>query len=1243
MKKLILLLILITIGFSVTVERPWNYEKWEKENPSIINSMGLGLWNTWLFQYSLDQMNISEMEFTGNEKVDGLVSKIKEAYSEAQLKNDLCTMTQLTWPNKCLSLLNVLDIWNTMNGYLACFEYGEPWKETMNYAMDIVEESQEEVGSEINKLEKDYENLEESGVCEEDYPREVGVCTRAESALENYNGEFVYGEESVFYEVWDSFKNLSHISSYMPEMRPFTVYVGSVWGEQGVLVQSEEIREEIDEALAQETEYIEGIIEESKDSLGEREAEFKLLEKQKLEKIISGAEMDEYLGEEIISIKEEFESIEIELEESKELVEEATRIYKQEEEDYLKESLILASGSVGSLEELGIRMQVVEEEATGIVESKEKKTSKEISEFEKESKGIILSTETEELYKIAKEYYTDGNEEEILGEKYDYYYNSMKYITLAEASFKKEEGETELEFLTLVEEVEKILKGAKQDGLEVEYEQVEFEYLKKHQSLEFYDELEGLKESIIEKSRIRFGYLEGAIGNIEETAQIAGGELDYLLLDFYKSKNEIFGYDGIEYEKGIGKLKNFETEYFEIKGKIEGMLEKIMEKKVESKIETSVGVGYIDQESIVRDEIIVNNKANYNFEELDVELALLFERIIYLENIIYGEKNIEDILVNGKKLKLYLKDILQGREYYFIIEKNEEVVRTTDFEKKSKGNVDGSAEIEEKYTIFSDYELGSLVVPECLGRVNSVELDGKEIESGTIEKNIKSGKHIIENKCILEEAFEYNKTNVIVSSIGTKNQVSYDIIITPKIDLDSTMLLIEDGLGEGVEELKVVSYTSENIKNKQFFKNGEYSFEIEGLEEGINAIVKVSYLVDNSSAYLEGEILKIEKLELNEYETGLLSEVKEKKNENKINEAISVLKELENNIESKQNSEYKLQKKHDELVESISGEWKEIGGVLSELQEMNDSFVYKLESRYEELGEILDENKSISEKISELEGVDQKWLEKESKNFVKDTYKKYNKIKGEFIENGIEGYETQFKDFEELLVEFEVKKDLEKVREILEELDLLENSFEQESIEVGGVYSTYKEKYDSVVSGIKNKLEKYSKQQTQAKGTSYEYLFNYSKSGVNSEISSIGKLIDGRKTVGEIESGIEELNKIKENIEETLDYLEKESKRRVGNLEIYIEEIPKEKQEEISKSIEELQQLVSEGEYLAALKGSETVIEEISGSKKNEDNLLLIGIVALVVMSLVGVVLLRERISIKKIENKEKKKLKRVS
>ena len=667
MKKLILLLILITLGFSVTVERPWNYEKWEKENPSIINSMGLGLWNTWLFQYSLDQMNISKMDYTGNDKIDELMSKMKESYSEAQLKNDQCTMSQIMWPNKCLSLLNIMDIWNTMSGYFACFDYGEPWKKTMNYAMDIVEKSQENVEDKIDEFEKNYESLEESGVCDEDYTREVEICIRAQNALENYNGEFVYGEESVFYEVYRNFKNLSHISSYLPDMKPFWGYMGSVWGENSALIQIEEIKEEINEALAQEDNYVEKIIDESKDSLEKREGEFKLLEKQKLEKIISGAEMDEYLGEEIISIKEEFESIEIELEESKELVEDATKAYKQKGDGYLKESITLASGCVDSLEELSIRMQIVEEEATGIVESKEKKVTKEISEFEKEIKGIILSTETEELYKTAKEYYNDGEEEENLGEKYEDYYNSMKYITLAGASFKKEEGETELEFLTLVEEVKKILKGAKQDGLEVGYEEIEFEYLKKHKSLEFYDELEGLKENIIEKSKIRFGYLEGKIKGIEELAQIAGGELDYLLIGFYKMKNEIFGYNEIDYERGIGKLKNFENEYFEINGKIEEILEKIMEKKVESKIETSVGVGYVDQESIVRDEIIVDNKANYNFEELEVELALPFERIIYLENIVYGEKNIEDILVNGKKIRVYLKNILQEREYFFVM------------------------------------------------------------------------------------------------------------------------------------------------------------------------------------------------------------------------------------------------------------------------------------------------------------------------------------------------------------------------------------------------------------------------------------------------------------------------------------------------------------------------------------------------------------------------------------------------
>ncbi|GEM_PF-4478120 len=1246
MKKLILLLILISIIFSISVEKPWNYEKWEKENPDIMNVVGLKLYNTWVFQFSLDQMNISEMEYSGDTEVDGILTKMKGSYSDAQLKNSQCWESEFIWLNACYSILNMFDIWKTLEGYWACFEYGGAWKETMNYAMEIVEESQETVETEINELEKNYENLEESGVCDEDYVNELEICEKAKNALENYNGEFVYGEESVFYDVYSGFRNLSHISSYTPDLGSYPVYFSSVWDKKnGVLVLSQEMNGEIVETLEQEKEYVDEIIEESKDSLKERKKEFELLEKQKLEKIISGTELDEYLGEEIISIKEEFESIETELGELKESIEEAEDIYEEENQDYLKESVILAEGGVEGLEELRIRIEIIEEEATGVVESKREKVAEEIDDFEGEIEGNILSKETEELYKTSKGYFEDGENDEILGEKYENYYNSMKYLSLAKASFEKEEGETELEFLTLVGEVEKLLKGAKKDGLNVGYEEVEFGYLKKHQSLEFYNELEGLKESIIEKSKIRFGYLEKEIIEVEEIAQIAAGELDYLLSEFYEKKNEVFEQNKIDYEKGIGKLKNFESEYFEVKGKIEGMLEKIMLKKVESKIETTIKVGYVDQESVVRNEIFVNNKANYNFEKLEVELTLPFEMMIYSENIIYGDKNLENILVNGNKFKLYLNSIESGTKYYFVIENEEEIVRTTSFERKVKGSVDGSAEIEEKRTVFVDYELESLELPEFWGKINSIELDGEEIESssGIIEKNIGKGKHVIESKSILNNVFEYNKTNVVVSSIGTKNQVSYDIIITPKIDLDSAVLLIGDGFNENVEELKVISYTSEEIKNKQFFKNGGYSFEIFGLEEGVESVVKVSYLVDNSSAYLEDEIKKVEKIELDEYENELLDEVRNKMNESKMDDAISTIKELQNIIENRQNVEYKLQKKYDDLVEGINSEWEEIGEALGNgLGEFNDSFVYKLENRYEELGEILAKNKSISEKIDEMEGVDQKWLEKERKSFVKEKYKEYNKIKGEFIESGIEEYESKLRNFEELLIQFEVKGNLEDVGEVLEGLKSLEKTFEGEKTKSGGEYLEYKEEYDSIVSGIKSKLSAYSKQQTQAEGTSYEYLFNYSKKEVENRIIEIEKEIKNKENTGKIQTGIGELGKIELNINEVMDYLEKESKRRVGNLEIYSNSVPEEKKAEITKSIEELDILVSKGEYLAALKGSEIVMEEISGSKKSGEDLFLIGIVALVILSLIGVVLLKERIGIKKETTKESKKLKRV-
>ena len=318
MKKLILLFLIIPLLFSLSFERPWNYDYWLQKNPHIMKTIFFEIWNTEEMHGTMLSLKLENLSELDNEKLADAI----ESYGLAKDSKKQCEIIgecafnpyMITNSKKIILELSYKEI--TESTITQCLAYPAHWKNTMNYALDALEEYYLGMENSCEYSNAVYYEMDYSGLC--DYAPEE--CKEILQIHNNCNGIYYFGEFIGIYEVDEYVETVGEeIKGDKPIVSTYydVMVISSSSMVENILFYSQEGKEKL-QLKEQELEIL------KKDTMLQKNkanSKYSGLEKHNLEKISSGSAISYYLEDEIISIPSEFESVGENIEYANQLVE----------------------------------------------------------------------------------------------------------------------------------------------------------------------------------------------------------------------------------------------------------------------------------------------------------------------------------------------------------------------------------------------------------------------------------------------------------------------------------------------------------------------------------------------------------------------------------------------------------------------------------------------------------------------------------------------------------------------------------------------------------------------------------------------------------------------------------------------------------------------------------------------------------------------------------------------------------
>ncbi|MFA5050405.1 MAG: hypothetical protein WC501_05340 [Candidatus Micrarchaeia archaeon] len=1234
MKKLVFFLILFSILFSAG-QKPWDYLYWANENPNIISFGTFEIWNTEKMHYSLESLQL-----------DCLISK-KEPFIEMQTQYDLAKRSKTHCSyigDKAFSINMIIDPAGiildlaykqvTQETITECLNYPKYWRKTMDLAVDYIAQQENEIEDKCELATAAYFKLEFSGLC--DYSKEL--CKKTNSIQTNCKKTKYYGDFEIIYEMLDYSDNVQvQIKEPTPDMKGFDVFANSM--DSGVL---NEISIATDDATnicdSMENQYflLESDVKTKQKKSKDKYAELK---KQKINLITGGSKIENYLGGQLSDLSADFEAIGYELMDADSDYDSAAINFKSKTRNYLKNSL-------EQMEELTIQYSTIfsnaeklNSQAEEITYLKRDEAQQTIETFIKNNEAQFLDKYSQDYLKDAQENFQKGENSNIYGEKYQYYRDSISNIN--SISQDADDGKTELLFFSELSELKILIQNSENDGINVEYEKTILLYLEKNPNKLMLSEIEGLKERIIEKLELKYSYLEERRNYIKTLASIIQDENGYFFSLLNENEKGIFTKDKIDYPAAAGKLKALEKLYAEIENEINYEIEKSLPGKLLSETSFFIGDCRIGEKCSLQIDILVTNPFKISIKKPVVEIQLPLETMLYKKDISLGIENIEELIVEKLKLTMYLKSIDAGSTNYFLLSKNETIVSVEKLVFESRGNPDGTGTFSYIYSLKSIFEINGLILPDYPGKIAFVKLNGVEqkIKNNALQSGISKGANTLEIETMANDAFSFQKTQIQASSIGLNKKISYIIEVIPKEQLSYLSLILYDGISTKVSGLTILSNSGHQLRNKKTGEFGEISFEILNLQKNETAKIRVEYIVSDPVGYLEEEIKKLELNDLSEKDKDLIEDIKNEVSQNNTDLAIEKIKELENQINKEKNEEYKMKLDFEDEFGEIEKELSKLENALKYLED--DEVAQRLNARKELLEKTLSENSNPNQdSLDNLKKIDDKWLEKETNQLVKDLYSSYNLVKKDLISLDLyEETKTSLAEIENLLNLMEVQNDIDYYPQISKKINDLQNRVALEKGLSKERIEAKKTELSSVSMQLSSSLDIYELQYDDSKGSEFEYLFSLPPKDIKSKIDDYNKQID-KYSEKELQLKKEDLEKTLLSVDSINNYLKRESQARLNDVLILCSGNAADQNIcSNQKTIEQAEKLINESRYLKAISIINTLY--ISPAKiENDDNSLLLGITLLLIISLLAY-LLKDHIKIPQFKKTEPKKLKK--
>ena len=1255
----LIVLSLISNSINSQINTPWVYSDWKDTNPYIENIGESYYYHPPSLENVITELrfaNVSSMNLDKicKEKIDKAIESRDLAESEkmecidAQLYiqymigetssydldsvNQICLKPQLTDLSPVSFGFRYLLCAKSMISQMIeaesdlthCEKYGEHWENTMTNSMQALEYSVDKVNSNYSSLQKKFSELNRSGICDSDYT-EAGHsdCLYVKSGISSIESKSIEGSYGGYNILENQLQDLQlQVQKSRPDTMNYSLMMGLIWEENGVLDTIDMLDKKADTALIDaENEFVTYTYTADVGRTNVATLNGKL-SGQNLEKIESALSISGSVGSSSTgTIADRYVQLSGDIKEADNLYDGATQARNiNTMRGYLKTAINSMKQADSKYASLEISLPILHQDAINVVNEQKKEAASLLAEAKTLESLNATSSYVRGKINLSATYFEQAEKNEYLGFKFELYALSAKEARTAISKNQNQSFDQAAEIVAKKKELLDLIGKAESDKINVFSQKESLNSLNSADYAWVEAKLLELEAEIVTAAYLEYGYLDDMRADLISQIKLVGGDADDLLSDMQKEEVGLIGKDGkIDYRKAIGSLDRLSNKYYEIQSTLDSDIDEIVKNSLMVESEVFVDSVELDKQSSITIDLIIINTEKYSSTNVPADVKLPMSVDLMFSDITSGSDLVGSIVSNGNTAKLYLKKVDPHARQRIVFETNDTIAHTTKVKRTAVGLGDGSALVEEEISFTLDSDINALSIPT---KYENALIDGKT--PGALIK----GKHVLTARYVELDAYNQSIANIKSSSIGLNSQVEYDVEIIPKIDLDSIMFFVDPGAK--ISNLNVFTLSGESVGSKKKITENRYSFVVSDLTAGNKASVRVSYILENASSYVQSQIILFNDANLSDAVGSLVDEAKAAMDKGDTNGALAKIKEAQALQKKEASDLVKTNKKIEDIKQEINAELDEIETALDQGKTLNSSFMSKLSARSDELERRLSESasKTPNDALLYLESVDLNWKGKEITALRKDMFKEYNDLKERLINAGNTSTPNEFLAVESALNKLEVSGRLEYVVDLIEEMDKAKKLVESSESATVEKLSKLKSGFSILKSSLTDSLIQYITLSDEAKSTEFSSMFKYTESAVNKKITDIEKMF-GADEPEYIESKIDSLNKTSENIDDTISLLKSQSANKIDLIEKLFDEskdsFSAEEKDSIEKKIASMKRLDGAGEYVNSLRAGNAILEDLDQEKDADNSLLLLGVTSLAILGVVAAYMFKQK------------------
>jgi len=885
---------------------------------------------------------------------------------------------------------------------------------------------------------------------------------------------------------------------------------------------------------------------------------------------------------------------------------------------YLAGSILLLQDVEDGYVELAEALDQLEADAIQTTDQQKEEAESEISRTEKDFRSQAPSPHMEAIFQDAKDLYDSADSLAIIGDRYEAYEEAA---ALARSARSEPGLMQSAEQSASLAELEGLIQRAEADEINV-VSQKELLALLEDSSLDVSVYVDDAIDSISEKARIKYDDdLMASRARIIDKLSLAGYAAADLETDMRNSEAGIVQDGHILYPEAIGSLRVLASDYAQIEATLDLYMSDIVGNTMSISADPIIVGATLDRPAEIQLDLQLSNDRPYGAANANAKVRMSYALPFLYSDISQGRDEVESILMEDKDktISLFLTSVEPYESKRIIFTKSQVVARTLSRSVSAEGTGYGSADVEKEIEFQLDYPVLRFEAPYGY---STILIDG--YPPG---KALPAGKHGMILEKTVVDAYEESISDIKAYSMGLNSKVEYTYTISPLMDLDSLLLFIDSMDDEHVSSLNVVAVTGEKITDKQRVSDTQMTMRINGLDEGRDTILKVTYLVSDTQEYVASQIDAMDAAPLSDEAQEILDSAKLQATSGGYERALELIEEAKAQSAKDEKAQAKIQDAYDKLEKEFLYELGQIDAAL-EYRNLTGTLHDRLISRKSELEQAISKAQAADpdDGIEILERLDKNWLSKEMTAFRKEVYKGYGDLKERFLAAGNTTTPQEFLDLESALIRFDTGGKLEYALDVAwayGEAQALVDA--QESMQSANQASS-SASFNALKAQVEAVLEDYLLEQASAKGTEYASYFAESESSIDKKVDAASKAISGDPRL--FSQKMDELSKAKDRMSDTLASLEKEATAKHSMVKALLSEaqLDGSAKARLEGMLDDVQDMLDSGEYVNALRASSAISKDLESSSKDGDSgLLLLGLAALSVIVTLAVYILKHK------------------